>query len=81
MLRGHAARCEPMIAGVIESSKPRDSLMKRLLGLLVVLIPMALFAAGCGGGSGSDSSKKVIKPDEMQMPPDIAKKFQKGAKK
>lgn len=50
--------------------------MKRFATVLVVLVPVALFVAGCGGGSGGTNPPKSFKPEEMKMPPDIAKKFQ-----
>lgn len=52
--------------------------MKRLAAVLVVLVPVALFIAGCGGGGGTNPPKS-FKPEEMKMPPDMAKKFQKGS--
>ncbi len=51
--------------------------MKRFAAVLVVWVPVALFVAGCGGGGGTNPPKS-FKPEEMKMPPDIAKKFQKG---
>jgi len=45
--------------------------MKRLVGMLLVLVPVSLFVAGCGTGGGSSSAPtKFNKPEEMKkMPP------------
>jgi len=50
--------------------------MKRLAAVLLILVPVSLFVAGCGGGV--TNPPKSLKPEEMKMPPDMAKKFQKG---
>lgn len=42
--------------------------MRRLAGLFVVVVPVALFAAGCGGGdAGSGKVKEVDKSKSEQM--------------
>jgi hypothetical protein len=53
--------------------------MKRLLGLLVVLIPVSLFVAGCGGSGGGKAGNPTgsMKPDEMKKPADMAKSVKK----
>ena len=53
--------------------------MRRLVGMLVVLLPVLMFATGCGGGAtkAPKNPDKIMEPQEMKMPPDIAKKFGK----
>jgi hypothetical protein len=40
--------------------------MKRLLVLFVVLVPLSLFIAGCGG-TGDSSSKTEMTPDQKEQ--------------
>jgi len=46
--------------------------------MLVVLLPVVMFAAGCGGATKAPKNPdKIMEPQEMKMPPDIAKKYGK----
>ncbi len=52
--------------------------MKRLAGVLLVLLPLSMFLSGCGGVKPVENPPTMMKPTEMKMPPDIAKKFGKA---
>ncbi len=53
--------------------------MKRLVGVLLVLLPLSMFVAGCGGVKPVENPPVMMKPEEMKMPPDVAKQFGKAA--
>jgi hypothetical protein len=40
--------------------------MRRLLALVVVLVPVSLFVAGCGGGGGGGTGKGFDSKKETQ---------------
>jgi len=48
--------------------------MRRLVGVLLVLIPVSLFLTGCQA-KAVKNPEKIMEPQEMKMPPDIAKKY------
>ena len=48
--------------------------MRRLVGVLVVLLPVSMFLTGCGT-KAPKNPPKVMEVQEMKMPPDIAKKL------
>jgi len=49
--------------------------MKRLLVLSVVLVPLSLFIAGCGGTGGSSGKPLQAKPEEQKK---MAEQMQKA---
>ena len=53
--------------------------MRRFVGVLVVLVPLSLVLAGCVQ-SAPENPEKSMQVQEMQMPPDIAKKYRKETK-
>jgi hypothetical protein len=53
--------------------------MRRLLALLVVLVPVSLFVAGCGGGGGSAGKSGFDSKKETQRA--IEKLDEKGKQK
>ena len=53
--------------------------MRRFVGTLVVLVPLSLVLAGCTQ-SAPENPEKSMQVQEMQMPPEIAKKYGKETK-
>jgi hypothetical protein len=50
--------------------------MRRLVGVLLVLLPVSLFIAGCQQKAVKNPDK-IMEPQQMKMPPDVAKKLGK----
>lgn len=53
--------------------------MRRFVGVLVVLVPLSLVLAGCVR-SAPENPEKTMQVQEMQMPPDLAKKYKQETK-